>query len=60
MPQQDLESLIAWLNPRSNPLLVQLPMTEYQKLREGWRWPKIEEGAAASTIEGGHKSVGKR
>jgi D-alanyl-D-alanine dipeptidase len=60
MPQQDLESLIAWLNPRSNPLLVQLPMAEYQKLREGWRWPKIEEGAAASTIEGGHKSVGKR
>ncbi|HMC31124.1 MAG TPA: L,D-transpeptidase family protein [Candidatus Angelobacter sp.] len=42
MPQADLESLIAWLNPASTPLLVQLPTAEYEKLREGWRWPQMK------------------
>jgi L,D-peptidoglycan transpeptidase YkuD (ErfK/YbiS/YcfS/YnhG family) len=41
MPQADLESLIAWLDPARMPLLVQLPIAEYNKLREGWKWPKI-------------------
>jgi len=41
MPQADLESLIAWLDPARTPMLVQLPIDEYKKLREGWRWPKV-------------------
>jgi len=60
MPQADLESLIGWLDPRRSPLLVQMPEAEYQKLRKGWSWPKIDERAAGSTIEDGHKSIGKR
>ncbi len=55
MPQAELESLIAWLNPRSTPMLVQLPIEQYGKLREGWRWPKISDNAH----ESGMKSVAK-
>lgn len=55
MPQADLEALIRWLDPARTPLLVQLPEAEYQKLREGWRWPKIKD-----VSESGLKSVGKR
>jgi D-alanyl-D-alanine dipeptidase len=55
MPQADLESLIAWLKPDSTPLLVQLPIAEYNKLREGWHWPMIK-GAS----ESGDKSLGKQ
>jgi D-alanyl-D-alanine dipeptidase len=42
MPQSDLESLIAWLDPAHKPVLVQLPIAEYKHLREGWGWPKIK------------------
>jgi D-alanyl-D-alanine dipeptidase len=59
MQQADLESLLAWLDPSRTPMLVQLPAAEYQKLREGWRWPEINERPAGSTIESGHKPVGK-
>jgi D-alanyl-D-alanine dipeptidase len=43
MPRSDLESLIAWLKPESTPVLIQLPIGQYQKLREGWGWPRIKE-----------------
>jgi D-alanyl-D-alanine dipeptidase len=48
MAQENLESLISWLNPRSTPLLVQLPITEYQRLRQGWHWPVISEDSGGS------------
>jgi len=53
MPQADLESLIAWLDPRRSPVLVQLPIGEYKKLRAGWLWPKIIDAP-----ENGSKSLG--
>lgn len=59
MQKADLESLLAWLDPARAPLLVQLPAEDYQKLREGWRWPANNEKPAGSTIESGHKPVGK-
>lgn len=51
MPQADLESLIAWLDPKSTPLLVQLPIDQYEKLRAGWRWPKISDNAPESGMQ---------
>ena len=53
MPQADLESLIAWLDPARRPMLVQLPIGQYKKLREGWRWPIIKDAAVS-----GPKSLG--
>jgi len=44
MPQKILKQLIAWLNPKNSPVLVQLPFPQYQKLQEAWKLPHI--GAA--------------
>jgi len=35
----DLESLVSWLEPKSKPLLVQLPQEEYRRLRKDWALP---------------------
>jgi L,D-peptidoglycan transpeptidase YkuD (ErfK/YbiS/YcfS/YnhG family) len=60
MPQSDLESLLAWLDPERKPLLVQLPAAEYQKLHHGWNLPRVDARAASSdsTMQSGPKSVG--
>jgi L,D-peptidoglycan transpeptidase YkuD (ErfK/YbiS/YcfS/YnhG family) len=55
MPQVDLESLIAWLDPGRTPMLVQLPIGDYEKLRHGWRLPVIKNANEKEL-----KSVGKR
>jgi L,D-peptidoglycan transpeptidase YkuD (ErfK/YbiS/YcfS/YnhG family) len=34
-----IESLVGWLDPRSSPVLVQLPLAEYQRLQTEWRLP---------------------
>ena len=60
MPQANLESLISWLDPAREPLLVQLPAAQYQKLRKRWGLPKIDAAAASgSTMQGGPKFLGK-
>jgi hypothetical protein len=40
MAQPQLEPILAWLDPRARPVLVQLPATAYAKLRKPWRLPK--------------------
>ncbi|HEU4414166.1 MAG TPA: hypothetical protein VFT65_05235, partial [Candidatus Angelobacter sp.] len=60
MQQADLESLLGWLDPVRDPLLVQMPITKYQQLRTGWRWPEIKEESGNSTIENGSKPIAKR
>lgn len=45
MPQADLESLIAWLDPARTPLLVQLPEAQYKSLRKRWHLPPMSKGA---------------
>lgn len=37
-----LESLLGWLDPRSNPVLVQLPQEEYTKQQLPWLLPAIQ------------------
>jgi L,D-peptidoglycan transpeptidase YkuD (ErfK/YbiS/YcfS/YnhG family) len=39
MPQDQLEPILAWLDPARNPLLVQLPLTQYEKLKKIWQLP---------------------
>jgi D-alanyl-D-alanine dipeptidase len=35
----DVEALLAWLDPRSRPVLVQLPVAEYSRLKQRWALP---------------------
>jgi hypothetical protein len=39
MPREELESLLTWLNPEAKPLLVQLPVAEYRRLKGKLRLP---------------------
>ncbi len=39
MEQPNLEALLRWLVPAKEPLLVQLPEAEYERLRRDWRLP---------------------
>jgi len=42
MPQDQLESLLTWLDPARNPLLVQLPAPAYERLRKRWKLPHLK------------------
>jgi len=37
-----IESLLGWLDPRSKPVLVQLPQEEYRRNQVTWMLPAIE------------------
>jgi D-alanyl-D-alanine dipeptidase len=39
MPEADLETLLTWLDPERNPLLVQLPEPVYERFARRWRLP---------------------
>ncbi len=41
MAQENLESLMGWLDPAANPLLLQLPRVEYKKLKRRWKLPAL-------------------
>jgi len=41
MPMEQLEPILAWLGPAGNPLLVQLPQSQYRKLRRPWHLPTL-------------------
>jgi D-alanyl-D-alanine dipeptidase len=41
MAQEQLEALLARLDPARRPLLVQLPRPQYKKLRRHWKLPKL-------------------
>jgi L,D-peptidoglycan transpeptidase YkuD (ErfK/YbiS/YcfS/YnhG family) len=41
MPQGQLEPILAWLDPKKQPLLVEMPDAEYGKARKEWGLPKI-------------------
>jgi hypothetical protein len=59
MPQADMETLLGWLDPDRKPLLVQLPVAQYQKLGHRWNLPAMESPAGNTTMQGRTKSVGK-
>ena len=39
--RQQIENVLGWLDPRQNPLLVQLPASKYEALEKGWKLPAI-------------------
>lgn len=39
MPQEQMEALLAWLDPARKPLLVQMPAPQYKKLHKKWGLP---------------------
>ncbi|MGZ4962047.1 MAG: L,D-transpeptidase family protein [Limisphaerales bacterium] len=41
MQESDLKRVMKWLEPRSKPLLVQLPESEYLQLQKSWQLPMI-------------------
>lgn len=41
MPQEQIESLLAWLDPSREPLLVQLPERKYKSLQKKWGLPAL-------------------
>jgi len=43
MSQENLVSMLSWLNKDKNPLLVQLPVHEYDELMCEWDLPKLEK-----------------
>jgi len=47
MAQTDLETLLVWLDPAREPLLVQLPKPVYQRLARRWKLPELSDAAAA-------------
>jgi D-alanyl-D-alanine dipeptidase len=46
MPQSDLEILLTWLDPKREPLLVQLPAPAYARLKNRWGLPPLARDAA--------------
>jgi hypothetical protein len=43
MPQEQLEPILAWLDPAKGPLLVQLPVASYERLKKAWNLPKLAQ-----------------
>jgi hypothetical protein len=41
MPQEQLEPILAWLDPARSPILVQLPLAQYKELEKSWHLPKL-------------------
>jgi L,D-peptidoglycan transpeptidase YkuD (ErfK/YbiS/YcfS/YnhG family) len=39
MPQEQLEKILGWLDPKQKPVLVQMPAAEYSRLKHRWRLP---------------------
>jgi D-alanyl-D-alanine dipeptidase len=45
MAQSSLETMMTWLDPRGEPLLVQLPTPVYRRLARRWILPKIPDAS---------------
>jgi D-alanyl-D-alanine dipeptidase len=44
MAQDQLEPILKWLDPANSPILVQLPLAQYQKLKKPWHLPNPPKG----------------
>jgi L,D-transpeptidase-like protein len=42
LDEKELEQLIAWLDPRGRPVVVQVPAVVYPRVQKDWRLPSLE------------------
>lgn len=43
MPQEQIEAIVAWLDPSRKPLLVQMPQQQYRSVQKKWKLPAIAD-----------------
>lgn len=41
MERKNIESVLAWLDPQKNPVLIQLPEDSYKQFQTKWKLPKL-------------------
>jgi hypothetical protein len=49
MSQMNVETLLGWLDPKRRPLLLQLPMADYERLTDRWTLPRLSNAPAHNT-----------
>ena len=42
MAREDMEKVLYWLDPKKNPVLIQLPKEDYLKFQTAWKLPKLK------------------
>ena len=42
MPRKDILTILHWLDADKNPVLIQLPKSDYSRLKKSWKLPKIQ------------------
>jgi len=42
MARQNMETILYWLEAKKNPVLIQLPSEDYNKLQTSWKLPKLK------------------
>jgi D-alanyl-D-alanine dipeptidase len=41
MAQENVETLLGWLDPGKKPLLLQLPRAQYKHIKKRWKLPPL-------------------
>lgn len=41
LPEHTMLNLLTWLNPKRNPVLIQMPKLQYQHLEKAWKLPHL-------------------
>lgn len=49
MSRKNLAWLLSWLDKEKNPLLVQLPVSEYARLQDAWKLPCLNQSASTAS-----------
>ena len=44
MAQENLESVLGWLDPAKKPVLLQLPRAQYKRIKRRWKLPGLTRG----------------
>jgi D-alanyl-D-alanine dipeptidase len=42
MKRENIEQILSWLDDNKQPVLIQFPTAEYEKLKESWKLPKLK------------------